>query len=163
MHIVIAVLAATTLLAAAASAQDYQKVLDACRAAFQVAEGAPDGTRYRCNWRALVRGAAGASLSGRYAIKQRGLTGSMTIIDGGGPAQVAISTVDKASTHTCTLTATATRGADDALIATSPTDAECTIRMVSTTRNIVSVTPSNCQSFCGVRGSFAGNWRLTTR
>jgi hypothetical protein len=147
--------------AGSVAAQPYPKVLEACRAAAKAAE--PGSTDYRCNWRALVRGAPGAALSGKYALRRAGYTGTMAIIDGGGSIEVAISSVHASSTHTCSLTATATRGADDALVATTGDAPNCRIRIVSTSRNVVRVTPTDCSDLCGVRAVFDGNYRLITR
>lgn len=158
-------LAATALAMAASSAaaqSSYERALAACRLAASAASTAADPTAFKCDWRTVLRGAPGASLTGRYQPRAGGITGALTIVDlAGGKSQIAASTVHKASANTCTVVASGSRGNDDVLVATAPDAPGCSIRIVSTrTPNVVRVTSSNCSGLCGVRASFDGEWRL---
>ena len=135
--------------------------LAACRAA--AADAEPDPTAFKCDWKTVVRGAPGAALTGRFALIQKGVSGTMTILEGGGQAMIAISTVEKRSLQTCMVKVEATRGSDDALKATPAEASGCTIRIKSNGRNTVEVASEGCQFYCGARIGFDGTYRLTTR
>lgn len=153
--------AATLVLSVAAvSAQSnpYQATLKSCRAA---AEASADPVGYKCNWKALIGGAHGAALSGRYDGRMAGVNAEMNLIEGGGPALIGITSVNKRSTNTCALTVTGGRGADDVLTAKSADEPKCVVRIVSSGLNQVRVTATNeCQTFCGMSARFDGVYRL---
>jgi hypothetical protein len=139
----------------------YAAKLAACRAAAEKADGATD---FKCDWKAIVAGAPGAALTGRYTIIEKGLAGEMTVIEGGGgPALVAIATVTKdRNAHTCSLDVTGERDASDVLVLKSKETPACIVRIKSSRqRNVVEVTGSDdCRDFCGMRAGFDGKYRL---
>ena len=120
-------------------------------------------TDFKCDWRAVTRGAPGAAFTGRYSFAERGYAGEMTVLEGGGPnALVAISTVtDDRGAHTCTAGFEGVREAD-VLVLREASDNTCVVRIQSTRRvNVVQVTATEaCRNFCGMRGVFEGRWRL---
>lgn len=145
--------------AVAQTSSPYAAKLAQCRAAAEAAD--LDPTKFACDWKAVVAGAPGAALTGRFASRIKGVGGTLTILEAGGqPALIGISTVNRRSTHTCTVKVTAERGPDDALVA-KPADAEgCVIRIRSSGRNRVRVEATSCGFFCGVSGTFAGDFAL---
>jgi len=139
----------------------YAAKLAACRTAAEKADGATD---FKCDWKAIVAGAPGAALTGRYTIIEKGLAGEMTVIEGGGgPALVAIVTATKdRNAHTCSLDVKGERNASDVLVLKSAETPACIVRIKSSKqRNVVEVTGSeDCRDFCGMRAGFDGRYRL---
>lgn len=134
-------------------------MLDSCRAAAR--DAGADPTRFPCNWRSVVRGAAGGALTGKFAIRRKDDVGTLTILEGGGgPALIALQTTARNSGNTCTVKTIAQRGGDDALTSKPMEAADCTIRIVSSGLNRVRVTSKGCQYFCGLNVSFDGTYKL---
>lgn len=141
--------------------------LKACRAAAQAAD--IDPTDFKCDWAAVMRTAQPASWTGRFDIQQRGLDGGMAILDSAqGPILLAISTVARPAGHTCSVQVEAKRDGN-ALVATSPEDPSCRIRIVrsgagsAAGSGLVRVSAKDCRLFCGMRGAFEGNYKPRSR
>ena len=138
----------------------YDRKLAACRKA---AEVEPDLIDFKCDWRVVTRGAAGAAFTGRYVFAARGYVGEMTVLEGGGPdVLVAIQTVtNDRGAHTCQVGLIGKRD-DDVLILGETSTPACVVRIASTRRlNTVTVTATEaCRDMCGMRGVFEGPWRL---
>lgn len=158
----IALAAAVTMMSVgpAAANDAYARKLDACRKAATADLAMTD---FKCDWRAVTRGAPGAAFTGRYTFAERGYAGEMTVLEGGGPnALVAVSTVtNDRGAHTCTAGFEGQRE-DDVLVLRETSDDACVVRIQSTRRvNVVEVTATEaCRNFCGMRGMFEGRWRL---
>lgn len=157
--IFIAVLAAAGKAGAGETA--YLDAMAACRAA---AEDATDPTDFACDWKAVIDGAPGAALTGKYKFREDGMSGEMTILDSGfEPADIGIMTVTESdNAPTCTARFGASRNDNDELAATMDDPAGCDVRIVSVPGpNIVKVTASEaCNAFCGMGAAFAGEWQL---
>ncbi len=141
--------------------------LDAMAACQEAAAKAEDPTDYKCNWKKVVAGAPGSSLTGQYKFREKGMSGEMTILDAGdGPAGIGISTVTNSSNApTCSAGFGASRNDEDELVATMDEAGDCEIRIKSVPGpNIVKVTASEaCSSYCGMGGAFDGSWQLQTK
>jgi len=134
--------------------------LAACRKAALENEGATD---FACDWKAVVAGAPGAALTGRFTYLRKGMAGEMTILEGGGEeALIAIETVSNdRNAHTCSAGLRARR-VGDALVA-EPEDTDgCVVTVKSgKTVNVVNVTATGaCQYYCGMRAILDGPYRL---
>jgi hypothetical protein len=142
---------------ASASAQSgYQTELTRCEKAAGAAKDAP--TTFRCNWRTLVAGAPGSALTGRYTARDQHFVGTLTVIESGfGPARVGIQTSMKSSKRQCTLQASGQRIND---ILTVKAGTKCTIQVVSSGPNEVTLKAKDCQEWCGMGATFEGKFRL---
>jgi hypothetical protein len=135
------------------------RTLAKCRAAAR--DAGADPTRFPCNWRIAVRSAAGAALTGKFSLRQKGAVGTLTILEGGsGPALIGLQTTARNSGNTCTVKTTAQRGADDALTSKPAEATGCTIRIVSSGLDKIRVVSEACQSFCGLNAGFDGIYKL---
>ena len=156
----VVLLVAAALASAPAFAQSpYHTALAACRAA---AGKALDPTDFKCDWKTVLRGAPGSALTGKFDARSNGMAGAMTILESAeGPAIIHISTVIKRpNAPTCSVQVTATRGDDDTLVA-KPGDSDgCVISVRSSGPNLASVASKSCGGFCGVNGSFDGQYKL---
>lgn len=140
-----------------------QTLLDACKTAARQAEDY-DPTNFKCDWRSVIQAAPGGALTGRFAYQLKGYTGGMTILDGGGgPALIAIHTVNQRNADSCTLQLEATRDDTDALIGHSKAVPGCSVRVRSTRRNIVEIDTTSCQKACGPEGVIDGTYWLPGR
>lgn len=162
----IATVAVTALIAAAAprnahaqAGATYPTALAACEANAKKAKDSP--TSYACDWRAVVKGAPGFALTGRYQARDKNFSGTLTVIESGlGLALVGIETVFKTSKRQCTVQATGMRGADDVLTVKPLAGSACTIRLISSGPNIVTLKADKCQDQCGMGATFEGRFRL---
>lgn len=136
----------------------------ACQAA---AEQATDPTDFACNWKKAIAEAPGFSLTGKYKMVEKNMSGEMTILETGlEPAQIGISTVAKTQNNpTCSVGVGASRDDKDQLTATMDEPKGCVVRIVSVPGpNIVKVTATRaCHDLCGMGGSFEGKWQLQTK
>ena len=155
----------TALLCSAAvpvvAADRYRAALEACQ---QAASSSDDPTGFKCDWKTVLKGAPGSSLSGQYTYREKGFSGEMTILDPvDEPAQIGIFTVAKNQNgSTCSGGFGASRGENDDLVATMDDPENCEIHIVSVPGPaILKVTASEaCNAFCGVSATFAGEWQL---
>lgn len=86
-------------------------LLDSCRVAAR--DAGDDPTKFPCNWRSVLRAAAGGAPTGKFSLQQKGAVGTLTILEGGGgPALIALQTTARNSGNTCTVKTTAQRGGD---------------------------------------------------
>lgn len=142
----------------------YAAAMAACQKA---AANASDPTDYKCDWRAVVAGAPGSALTGKYTFREAGSSGEMTILEpGDGPADIGIMTAAKSrNAPTCTAGLGASRDDKDALVATMDDPKSCKVRIVSVPGpNMVKVTATEaCSSFCGLGATFSGLWQLQTK
>lgn len=144
---------------AAAADSAAQAKLAACRKAAMADDAS---TSFKCDWKAVVAGAPGAALTGRFRIVEKGLSGEMTILEGGDPVLVAISTATKdRNAHTCALDLRGSRDGDQLVLKEASED-ECVVRIKSSKKpNVVQVESTEaCRNFCGMRGGFEGLYRL---
>ncbi len=136
----------------------------ACQAA---AEQATDPTDFACNWKKAIAESPGFSLTGKYKMVEKNMSGVMTILETGlEPAQIGIATVAKTpNTPTCSVGLGASRDDKDQLTATVDDPKGCVVRVVSVPGpNIVKVTATKaCNDFCGMGASFEGKWQLDTK
>ena len=143
----------------------YPDALAKCR---KNAEAAQDVTDFKCDWKTVVRGAPGSALTGKFRYREKGLTGTMTVLEGDGPVLVSVLTVSKdPNAHTCSAGFQGTRNDNDELVVKpgAGDDSGCEVRIKSVPgNNIVSVTANDqCSTFCGMRAIFAGKWQLWTK
>ncbi len=158
-----ALFVAMSIASAPAVAQSpYHQALKACRAA---AEAALDPTDFKCDWKTVLRGAPGSALTGKFDARINGVNGEMTILKSAeGPAIIHVSTVTKRpNAPTCSVQVTAKRGDADALVAKPDDSDDCTITIRSSGPNLVRVTSKSCGGFCGVNGSFDGQYKLRVK
>jgi hypothetical protein len=144
-------------LAGSASAQTpYQRELARCEKAATAAKDAP--ASYRCGWSTLVKGAPGFALTGKYSARIKGYVGTLTVIESGlNPAIVGIQTTQTSNKRQCTVQATGQRVND---VLTVKAGAKCTIQVVSSGLNEVTLKAQNCQEWCGMGATFEGKYRL---
>lgn len=148
----------------------YQNAMAACQAAATAAveAGADPPTNFKCDWKQVVNGAPGSSLTGKYAMREKGMSGEMTIVEpGDGPALIGISTVTESRNNapTCSAEFKATRNDKSVLVAKTNEPDGCEVRFFSVPGpNTVKVTATEgCSGSCGLGGSFAGKWQRQTR
>jgi hypothetical protein len=136
----------------------------ACQAA---AEQATDPTDFACNWKKAIAESPGFSLTGKFKMIEKNMSGEMTILETGlEPAQIGIATVAKTpNSPTCSAGLGASRDDKDQLTATMDEPKGCVVRIVSVPGpNIVKVTATKaCDEFCGMGASFEGRWQLQTK
>jgi len=136
----------------------------ACQAA---AEKATDPTDFACNWKKAIAESPGFSLTGKYKMVDKDMSGEMTILETGlEPAQIGISTVAKTpNSPTCSAGLGASRDDKERLTATMDEPKGCVVRIVSVPGpNIVKVTATkDCNEFCGTGATFEGKWQLQTK
>lgn len=147
--------------AAPAVAADYREALEACQ---QASEKAEDPTDFECDWKTVLEGAPGSTLSGKFEYREKGFSGQMTIIDPvGEPGQIGFMTAaENENASTCSGSFGASRNDNDELVATMDEPEGCEVRVVSVPGPaIVKVTASeSCSSFCGMGAAFDGTWQL---
>lgn len=136
--------------------------LDRCVAAADKARtSAP--TEFKCDWRAVLKTAPGAALSGRYGKVGRTPSGTLTVLErGNGPALIGVMTTAARTGRTCVVAVEALREPSDLLVARPTAAPGCVISVRSTRLNIVRVsTTAACQFYCGVGVGFDGDYKLT--
>jgi hypothetical protein len=141
----------------------YEATLKACRTSAVAASNSVP-TEFKCDWKKLQKGAPNGALNGRFDTAQKGIDGSMVILDGGSERTlVAIQTVHQSSTHTCTVRFSATRDASGALAAKPADVPNCIIRIERYGLTAVHVIVNGCETYCGMRASFAGRYELLAK
>jgi hypothetical protein len=143
------------------------KALSAMEACQKAAADAADPTEFKCDWKAAIDGAPGSSLTGRYAFREKGMSGIMTILDPvGEPADIGFATVaNSRNAPTCTAAFGASRDGKDELVATMDDPKVCKVRIFSVPGpNMVKVVATDaCNSFCGMGATFSGLWQLQAK
>ena len=135
---------------------------EACYAATADAAGKPNPTNVPCDWKAVEGLSPGAALSGRYESASAGIEGRLVIMEQvDKPARIAVSTSGKDPRYVCTAALEATREVD-MLVARVSSVTGCDVTVKSgMTPGVVTLTSSEpCNSFCNMRGSMNGDFKL---
>lgn len=143
---------------AVAQAAGYDAALSACRTAAEAAEDY-DPTTFECEWTTLAKGTPRGALTGRFIYQRQGITGGMTILEGGGPALVAVNTVTTRTANSCTAQLRGDRNGGDVLLLQSTTEKSCILRIRSTGRSTIAVAASGCANACGLDATMDGVYR----
>jgi hypothetical protein len=135
---------------------------EACYAATVEAAGKPNPTNVPCDWKAVEEASPGAALNGRYESATEGIEGRLVIIEKASmPARIALSSSGKEPRYICTAAFEATREAD-MLVARVADVKGCDVTVKSgTTPGVVTLTATEpCNTFCNMRGSMSGDFKL---
>lgn len=135
---------------------------EACYAAAVEAASKTNPTNVPCDWKAVEELSPGAALNGRFESASAGIEGRLVIMEQAGkPARIAVSTAGKEPRYVCTAALEATREAD-MLVARVADVTGCDVTVKSaTTPGVVTLTASEpCKTFCNMRGSMSGDFKL---
>lgn len=135
---------------------------ETCYAAAVEAAAKPNPTNVPCDWKAFEDASPGAALNGRYEAASAGVSGRLVIMEWADqPARLAFSTAGESPRYICTAAFEARREAD-MLVARVADVPGCDVTVRSgTTPGVVSVTAAEpCNTFCNMRGSLSGEFRL---
>lgn len=135
---------------------------EACYAAASAAAEKTNPTNVPCDWKSVESLSPGAALSGRYEAAGEGVTGRLVIMEHAEkPARLAFSTAGKSPHYICTAALEASRDGD-ALIARPDDVPRCELIVKSgTAPGVVTVSSSAaCNTYCNMRGSLAGDFKL---
>ncbi len=135
---------------------------EACYAAAVEAAGKTNPTNVPCDWKAVEELSPGADLNGRYESASEGIEGRLVIMEQADkPARIAVSTAGKEPRYICTAALEATREAD-MLVARVADVTGCDVTVKSgTAPGVVTLRASEpCNTFCNMRGSMSGDFKL---
>lgn len=135
---------------------------EACYAAAVEAAGKPNPTNVPCDWKSVEDLSPGAALNGRYEAASAGVTGRLVIMEQAEkPARLAFSTAGETPRYICTAALEARREAD-MLVARVADVKGCDVTVKSSpTPGVVTVTATEpCNTYCNMRGSLAGDFKL---
>jgi hypothetical protein len=133
-----------------------------CYAATVEAAGKPNPTNVPCDWKAVEQASPGAALNGRYEAASAGVSGRLVIMElADKPARLAFSTAGESPRYICTAAFEAAREAD-MLVARVANVPGCDVTVKSgSSPGVVSVTAAEpCNTFCNMRGSLSGEFKL---
>lgn len=136
--------------------------VESCYAAAVAAATKPNPTNVACDWKAVEALSPGAALNGRFEAVGAGITGRLVIMEQADkPARLAFSTAGESPRYICTAAFEAQREAD-MLVARVGDVPGCDVTVTSgATPGVVSVTAAEpCNTFCNMRGSLSGDFRL---
>lgn len=135
---------------------------EACYAATVAAADKTNPTNVPCDWKAVEDASPGAALNGRFAAATEGIEGRLVIMElAEKPARIALSTSGKTPRYICSAALEATREAD-MLVARVASVPGCDVTVKSgTSPGMVTVTATEpCNTFCNMRGSMSGDFKL---
>jgi hypothetical protein len=135
---------------------------EACYAAAVEAATKSNPTNVPCDWKSVEALSPGAALNGRFESASEGIEGRLVIMEQADkPARIAVSTSGKNPRYICTAALEATREAD-MLVARVADVTGCDVTVKSgTTPGVVTLTASEpCNTFCNMRGSMSGDFKL---
>jgi hypothetical protein len=134
----------------------------ACHAAAVEAAAKPNPTNVPCDWRAVEIASPDMALNGRYAAASPGVSGRLVIIeDGDKPARLAFSTAGESPRYICTAALEARRETDRIVArATDVPGCELTVQRTLDTGLVTVIASEPCNTFCNMRGSLSGEFKL---
>ncbi len=135
---------------------------EACYAAAVEAAAKPNPTNVPCDWKAVEDASPGAALNGRFEAASAGVSGRLVIMElAEKPARLAFSTAGESPRFICTAAFEAVREAD-MLVARVADVPGCDVTVKSgMSPGIVTVTATEpCNTYCNMRGSLSGDFRL---
>ena len=135
---------------------------EACYAAAVSAAEKTDPTNVPCDWKSVESLSPAAAFNGRYEAAGEDVPGRLVIMEHAEkPARLAFSTAGKSPRYICTAALEASRDGD-ALIARPDDVPGCELSVKSgTAPGVVAVSSSAaCNSYCNMRGSLAGDFKL---
>ena len=134
----------------------------ACHAAAVEAAGKPNPTNVPCDWKAVEIASSAAALNGRYAAASPGVSGRRGMMEAADkPARLAFSTAGESPRYICTVALEARRETDR-LVARAPNVPGCelTVQRTPGTGLVTVIASEPCNTYCNMRGSLSGEFKL---
>jgi len=122
---------------------------------------------FECDWKKVVKNSGGATFSGEYELRAKGVDGGMTILEPDeGPAYVGIQTFRRSTTAVCDVGMGAVRNEKKELVARLDDPEACEVRLskIPGSKSVKVTTSEQCNPYlCGNGSAFDGQWVLTTK